>query len=532
MSNQNPAIIASHLSYASLKSLSKPFSFVFPHQKMGLVGDNGIGKTTLLRLLTGELHPFSGSIEYHSSIIYSPQQVILNPEMTVSSLLGFQEKLAALHFIYEGSIDSRHYDCLANEWDIEEQLNKQLQFFNLDYLEPVQSLNQLSGGELTKLMLTRVFHAKADFIILDEPSCHLDLESRQQLYRFIKNSQQSFLIVSHDRTLLNHMDSIIELSETGLHYYGGNYQHYQEQKNLNNAALHKDFLDAKKQLKKVERSTQASIEKRQKREARGKRAFKLGKVDRLTAQSKKGRSEKTQAKLVIQSENLIFHAQHKLNEIQQQIEVSEKISPYFEATRVAQGKKIVELRNVSFQFSSQHNFLFENLNLSLYGPERIAITGRNGVGKTTLVRLILGQLAPTKGEIYLGVKKVCYLDQHVSMLNKNLSLLENYLLFNPSTSQEDAHFALASLKFRNIEAYKKVDMLSGGERLRAGLACSLYSEQPPELIILDEPSHYLDLTSLAILEEALFHFNGALIVISHDTTFLNNIGVKNEFCLQ
>jgi ATPase subunit of ABC transporter with duplicated ATPase domains len=166
----------------------------------------------------------------------------------------------------------------------------------------------------------------------------------------------------------------------------------------------------------------------------------------------------------------------------------------------------------------------------MMGPERVAITGPNGCGKSTLIQLIRGLLIPCSGKIIVGVENIAYLDQTVSFLNHNHTLIENFLHLNREAKPFDAYSALASFKFRNKDAEKTVGDLSGGERMRAALAISLMASNAPQLIILDEPTNHLDLDTIEAIEEALRLYQGAILAVSHDDRFLENIGIKN-MCL-
>lgn len=180
---------------------------------------------------------------------------------------------------------------------------------------------------------------------------------------------------------------------------------------------------------------------------------------------------------------------------------------------------------MSFTYESTERPIFENFSLRIQGPERIALSGPNGSGKTTLVKLLLGELKPINGKISLGTDRISYLDQHASLLDPHLSVLENFRTFNPSINETTARLYLAQFLFRNIDALKIAKDLSGGEKIRALLACVLMAEHPPQLLILDEPTNHLDLSSIECIESALQKYQGAMIVISHDKDFLKNISV-------
>jgi ATPase subunit of ABC transporter with duplicated ATPase domains len=206
------------------------------------------------------------------------------------------------------------------------------------------------------------------------------------------------------------------------------------------------------------------------------------------------------------------------------IEISHEIKISIPETKVPQGKMILEMEEVTFAYPDSKPII-ANSNLKIQGPERIGIVGKNGSGKTTLVKLILNELIPASGKIYVGTPRVRYLEQNATTLNPTLSILENFKLLNPECTENDSRAALAQFLFRNTAALKLVKELSGGERLRALLACVLMGKNLPQLLILDEPTNHLDLVSIESIESALNCYEGALIVISHDGKFLNNINI-------
>jgi len=189
---------------------------------------------------------------------------------------------------------------------------------------------------------------------------------------------------------------------------------------------------------------------------------------------------------------------------------------------------VVELEDVSFQHAGAGRPLFTGFDLRLVGPERIALVGPNGSGKSTLLRLLLGELQPTTGSVRVGVERVNCLDQRASLLNPHRSVLENFRTWNPGLTETVCRLTLARFLFRTDAVHRLPTTLSGGERLRAALACVLTGVAPPQLLLLDEPTNHLDLASLANLEQALRLYTGALLVVSHDRTFLENIGVRRR----
>ena len=521
-------ILIHQLSYAvtNEKTLFNQLTLSLNTEKTGLIGKNGTGKSTLLKLIIGELKPDQGSIQVNGTISYCPQQHNISADISIADLLDVRTKLDALTRIQQGSIDENDFQLVGDDWMVEDYTRQQLRDFGLDYLALDTSLKNLSGGELTRLLLAKAFHANPDFIILDEPTNNLDKTARQFLYEKIIRWEKGLLIVSHDRALLNLMDQLIELTASNVRCYGGNYDHYDEQKTTMNEAAKRELLDAKKSLNQTKHSIQGSREKREQKQSRGKKLFRTGKIDKLTANAKRGRSEKTQSRLVTQGDMLLKNAERQLDTAKSKIEVSEKIEVALEHSAVPNGKVVLDIKDLCFKYNQHDALLIDHFHLQLLGPERIALIGDNGSGKSTLIKLILSELQPIQGTIHLGIQHISYLDQHAHSLNPELSILENFMQLNPDVKEQEAHHALAQFLFRNAAALKSVKSLSGGEKLRAELACALMSKQPPQLLILDEPTNHLDLDSIKSIESALKHYQGAMIVISHDQAFLTNIGIE------
>lgn len=501
-------------------------SLTLSKRKAGLVGKNGIGKSTLIKLIMGELNPNQGSIHSRAKLAYVPQNPIFCSNMTIAEFLGYAEKINALNRIIDGSVEESNYEILAEDWQVKDRMQQELATFGLGHLSYDHPLRQLSAGEMTRLMLTKTFMSDADFLLLDEPTNHLDMTARIQLYKKIKQWQGGLLIISHDRKLLNLMDDMIELTSLGVNFYGVNYDAYQIQKQLEMEAKQQQLSEAKQFFVKTECSIQSSQEKHDQRAAKGLKQRRMGKIDKLSANAAQGRSEQSQRRLITQKEQMYAEAKQKLEQAKEAIEVSEGINIALPKTAVPHGKIILTIENISFCNSNSTKNIIENFSLKIRGPERIAISGPNGSGKTTLIKLILGELQPQQGQIEVGTNYVSYLDQNTSLLNPNLSLIENFMQLNPNVKHHDAHYALASFLFKNIAALKLVKDLSGGEKMRALLACILLSAHPSQLLILDEPTNHLDLQSIASIESILRNYQGALIVISHDEQFLENLAIS------
>lgn len=530
-----PQILIHEMSYhlTSGFPLFKLLTLTFSQRKIGLVGRNGVGKSTLLQLITGQLQPLSGSIHTDGKIAYIPQNPIINYDhnMTVAALFGLENKIHALERIEQGSIDLADYEILNEDWECKHRLNQQLQTFSLKNISYYKRLTACSGGELTRLLLTKAFNDDADFLLLDEPTNHLDTNARLALYAAIQQWQGGIIIASHDRALLNTMDEIIELTSLGATIYGGNYDAYMTQKNIENAALKQQLNDAKKLMADNKNSIQSSREKHEKKQSYGRQLRISGSIDKMAAGSKKGRSERTQSTLLIKEMRMMQEAQNKMQSAKEKIEIRELIDVELPKTYVPNGKIIMEIKHLSFTYQGIDHKLIDNFNLKIIGPEHIAISGPNGSGKSTLMKLILGILTPMHGQIVLGTPYLTYIDQHGSLLHQNESVIDNFLRLNPEATRNLAYCCLAKFLFKNTATEKRINELSGGQKMRALLVCTLMARHPPQLLMLDEPTNHLDIDSMRSIESALKAYQGAILVISHDQAFLNSIGITKTIFL-
>lgn len=521
----SPQIIIQNLKFHTPDNheIFRDLTTTFSCCKIGIVGKNGVGKTTLLKLISGELICNAGSINVSGTFTTCPQDFTSLLNATVAEVLGIKEKLQALENITHGSTDERDFAALNDDWLVKERLQQQLKSLGLENIDLSRSLSSLSGGEITRLFLAKAFFADPDFILLDEPTNNLDLSSKQLLYGAIKKWTKGLLVVSHDRELLELMDQIVELTSHGIKTYGGNYSFYCEQKNIMQEAGARAVDDAEKLLQKNQRGVQIARERSEQRQAHGRKMRARNDQPKSMMDYAKNRSERNQNTLAIRETRLINEADQVLQAAKENIEESLEIKIELPETQVPAGKIILELTDVNFAYTTK--LLLKDFSLTIIGPERIALVGPNGAGKTTLIKIILGEIIPQSGKVKLGTKRARYLDQQVGILHATESIFENFKRFNPTLSETIARTQLARFLFRTDDALKKIAQLSGGEKLRAALACVLLAAEPPQLLILDEPTNHLDLASIISLESALRCYQGALIVISHDQKFIENIGV-------
>tara|TARA_R110002111_G_scaffold59437_2_gene99904 strand:- start:14182 stop:15333 length:1152 start_codon:yes stop_codon:yes gene_type:complete len=375
-------------------------------------------------------------------------------------------------------------------------------------------------------MLAKAFLSDSDFIIFDEPTNNLDLNSRKNLYKKVKDYKKGLIIVSHDRELLNLMDEIIEINPLGISIFGGNYSFYLQEKAIIENSNLKNLDIAKKDLKKIKKEAQVTKEKQEKKSSQGKNLRKNGGQSKLILNAMQEKSEQTLNTLSLKEKRILTDAQNKLQEAKENIFSGKNFNFDMSCTKIPENKKVLEIQDLSFSYKDKN--ILNKFNYLITGPQRIAIYGNNGSGKTTFLKLLVKELKPDSGTIMFGTEKINYFDQNINILNDNLSILDNYLNINQDIKEEDARTNLARFLFRNKLSLKLVKNLSGGEKLRAALALVLTSNKVPELLILDEPTNHLDINSVSFLEKVLNDYKGALLVVSHDESFLKNIGVNGE----
>ena len=490
--------------------------------KIALVGNNGVGKSTLAQILAGSLPPSSGAITTNAKLFYLPQTT-LAISGSVKSLVDANGKIAALEAVDAGNTSEEHFRTIGDDWDIREQITKEFAFWGISHISVEDNLAAVSGGEKEKLLLAAAFLSGADIIIFDEPTNNLDSSSRALFIKRMLTTDAGALIISHDRNLLENIYSIMELEMGKLTSYGGNYTFYRAVKEEARQTLKQKESVLKNERRRLKSLAAKDAEKAAQSEKIGKSKIAKGRYPRIMAGQLKGRSLVTLAKKREASAV-------KIDKIEKEVEdVSAKLTNYPIKVLIAPNafirKNLVEMENIIFSYKEK--VILKNFSLLICGGERLAIRGNNGSGKTTLTKLILGCLEPQAGTIKRNGYFTC-LDQNLSIIDPRKSLLANIRDINPRLTLNEAHAALASLNFRNTQTDKPTETLSGGELLRCCMAAVTAAEKLPDLIIMDEPTNNLDVQSLEIVENALNQYRGGLIIISHDETFLNNVGINEE----
>ena len=494
-------------------------------ERTGLVGRNGSGKSTLLRLIAGEIEPVGGSVQRIGSIGMLAQ--LTDERLSVDEALGVAGDLARLHRLErgEGSLD----DAAEADWTLATRIQAALVEAGLPALPLHRPIVSLSGGERTRVALARLLIEAPDLLLLDEPTNNLDTDGRQAVAQLLERWQGGVLVASHDRAILERVDRIVELTPVGVTIFGGAWPAFTEARDAARARAADDLDRAADALRATERALQKGREKKARRDKAGRAWRAKGIEDKMFMDREKERAENSAARDNQLAARLLGERTEALEAARAQVEILTPLSIELPHTELPGGRDLIALNNVVMCFGERH--LFGPLSFEVRGPERIAIRGANGSGKTTLFRLLTGEVTPTSGNIGRFTDRIAVLDQHIGLLDPKLSILDNLRGLNPDLTANRAHAALARFAFRNRAALQIAGSLSGGERLRAGLACVFARRQAPFLLLLDEPTNHLDLAAIEELEGALKGFDGALIVVSHDETFLRAIGIEREIVL-
>jgi ATPase subunit of ABC transporter with duplicated ATPase domains len=510
------------------KPLFQNLTLAFGAERTGLVGRNGVGKSTLVRLILGELQPSGGGVTVRGRLGVLRQALVPPPGASVADLVGVAGPLARLRRVEAGQGSAE--DLAEADWTLEARLSAALADVGLSGLELTRPAASLSGGQVTRASLAGLLAAEPDLAILDEPTNNLDAGARELVAEVLGRWAGGAIVVSHDRTLLRRMDRIVELSSLGAEVYGGAYDLYAARKAEAEAAAARGLADAQKAAARVAREVQVAAERKARRDAAGKRARARGDAPKILLDARAERAEASGGRGQRLAERLKTDAAEAVAAADARVERVRRLAFELPPCGLAAGKTVLALEDVGFGWPGERPLL-RGLSLRISGPERVAVSGPNGAGKTTLIRLAAGELRPSGGSIVRGVA-AAFLDQQTALLGVDASLVAAFRRLNPAASENAARAALARFLFRNTAADKPVAALSGGERLRAALACVLMAERPPQLLILDEPTNHLDLESIEAVEAALRGYDGALLVVSHDRDFLAAIGIEREVRLR
>ncbi|MFD6093284.1 ABC-F family ATP-binding cassette domain-containing protein [Oerskovia sp. NPDC060338] len=486
----------------------------FTTGRTGLVGRNGTGKSTLLRLIAGRLTPTSGRVDLAGDVGYLPQTLTLTGSTTVAELLGIDTVLAALRAIESGDVDERHFEAIGDDWDIESRADEALHEIGFGAADLDRRVAEVSGGEAMLIAITGLRIRRTAITLLDEPTNNLDRATRATLARFVDTWPGTLVVVSHDLELLEHMDHTAELHAGSLGMYGGPYSAWAAHQEQEQAAALQAARGAQQALKVEKRQRVEAETKLARRERTARKTQKDGGIPKILAGARASKAQGSAGAMRSTADDKVRTAQAAVDAADARVREEEHIHLVLPDPDVPRGRRLAELHG-------------QGRDVVVQGPERVALVGPNGSGKSTLLQQLVSGSAPVEGRAHgtLLTDRVGYLPQRLDGLLEDASAVDNVKAVAPGMETGAIRNQLARLLLRGAGADRPVASLSGGERFRVSLATLLLADPPAQLLVLDEPTNNLDIASVEQLAQALDGYRGALLVVSHDHAFLERLGI-------
>ncbi|RCJ18191.1 ABC transporter [Nostoc minutum NIES-26] len=477
--------------------------------RIALVGRNGVGKSTLLKILAGQISSSAGSVWQNGVVYYLPQISTIRQEINTDTVLNFLISVS------------------DEWWKIEEILQGQFNTI-LDLSLPIVNL---SGGELTKVFLAIGLSQQPNLLLLDEPTNHMDLPALESLRQFLLDFTGAYVIVSHKPFFLDQVTDVTwELTPVDLKVYGSNFSQYREQKKIELEAALQSHEVARKELKR----TQAAAMQEQQRAAQahrnGRAKFLNGSIDRIAAGLIKTKAEVSAGTAKKKHEASVAKATQKVADTKVK---TIKVTSIQLEEKSQKRRNLIDIQGANLWVSER--LLIQNIQLHVSSGDGIAIVGANGSGKSTLAKAILGMEKQTavleSGKVMLAsAMKAVYLDQTYELVNRQQTILENMQAANPSLNYQMLRQQLGHFLFKYDDVRKSASVLSGGELAR--LAIAIISISEIDLLILDEPTNNLDIETVEQIVTGMNEYQGATLVISHDIDFLSRINITQSFKLK
>ncbi len=501
------------------------------HDKIALIGNNGQGKSTLLKILAGSLIPQHGLVKSDIKPYYMPQIFGQFNSYSIAEALQVHQKLNALHKILDGRLTEENLTILNDDWAIEDRCEAALLHWGLDGFDLNQKMETLSGGQQTKVFLAGLKVHQPQLVLLDEPTNHLDAKSRKMLINELIITKSTLIVVSHDRSLLNTLPTVYELHNSTITVYGGNYDFYAAQQKIAQQAYHQELRSKEKQLRKARETAREAVERQQKLDARGKKKQEKAGLPTIVMNTLKNNAEKSTAKLKGVHTEKVNDITKDLSQLRNALPDLDKMKMSFDQSPLHKGKVLIKVSDVNFTYGIEMLWKIP-LNFQLHSGDRIALKGGNGTGKTTLIKMILGLFQPTTGSIVAANFRSIYIDQDYSIIDQQFTVYEQAQQYNYGALQEhEIKIRLNRFLFTKEDWGKPCWTLSGGEKMRLILCLLTINNQAPDLIVLDEPTNNLDLQSIEILTSAITAYEGTLLVVSHDDYFLEQINMVRTITL-
>ncbi|MGY4958059.1 ABC-F family ATP-binding cassette domain-containing protein [Streptomyces nigrescens] len=493
------------------------FPLVVGPGRTGLIGLNGAGKSTLLKLIAGELTPTAGTVKVAGEIGYLPQHAPLDTALRVDEALGIHTARAALLAIEGGDASEEHFTAVGDDWDVEERARATLDQLGLTGIDLDRTIGEVSGGESVLLRLAALLLRRPDVLLLDEPTNNLDRAARQRLYTAVAGWSGVLVVVSHDRELLERVDRIADLRDGEVHWYGGNFSAYERALAVEQDAAERMLRVAEADVQRQKRELADAHLKLARRVRYGNKMSANKREPKIVMNERKREAQVSAGKHRIMHTERLKEARDRLDEAAEAVRDDDEIRIDLPHTAVPPGRAVLTLCDLRARYGGRAH-------LEVRGPERIALTGPNGSGKTTLLRTVAGEIPPAAGTAEIHVPHR-FLPQRLEVLDPALTVVENVARFAPDATNNRIRARLARFLFKGARADQRAGTLSGGERFRASLAALMLAEPAPQLLLLDEPTNNLDLASVRRLVTALESYEGALLVVSHDLTFLRDLGI-------
>jgi len=486
----------------------------------GLVAPNGRGKSVLLQLLAGHWSPDSGGIEWHCPH-YKLDQLARLPGPRVVDALDCAGLFDRFQRIEQGRGSGEDLVAVADQWHLPSLWQQQLDTAGLAC--PLETpVSELSGGQRTRLALTTAFMRRDHYLLLDEPSNHLDRQGREWLRAQLQKHPGGALVASHDRELLECMENLFELGQSGLRQYGGNYSFYRRVRDAELAGAEQREENTRRAIRHAEHQRQKALQRAAQRQRQGENN--RGSQSKLLLNAQKERAGQSLGKLKQKFARQQERLQQRWGKEKSALE-QQRIQQLAMTRGGLRGGPRLHLENLRLPYGRQ-----EPISLTLHSGARWHITGPNGSGKSTLLKVISGALRPAAGKCHRH-GNCLYLDQEFSLLDSRGSALDNLRRLHPDKDSTYWRTALGSMRLRGDLALRPLNTLSGGERLKVALLATTRGSRAPDLLLLDEPDNHLDLDSRRLLETALRDYPGSFLLVSHDPVFVEAAGVNGELAL-
>lgn len=487
------------------------------NDKIAVIGRNGAGKTTLLKLITGEVSltkvdgedssivaPGNPTIGYLKQITFEDLSLSLDEEIrkVFADIIRMKERLDELVGLMEKDLDTGEHEKLASEYTTlmddfvdrggyyyEKEYDIMLKSFGFDMEDKLKLLSEFSGGQLTKLAFIKLLLSKPDILLLDEPTNHLDMSTISWLEDYLKNYNRAVVIVSHDRMFLDRIvNTVYEITYGTVSRYSGNYTDYIRIKKERYEKQLKDHIAQQKEIKRLEEI-----------------------IEKFKNKPTKVAMTRSKLKAIEHMELVARPADYDTKSFQAEF------TPKLET-----GRDVLYAKELAIGYGG---VALANVSLDLKKGERLGIIGDNGIGKSTLLKTLVGQLPAIAGDYRFGVNvQIGYFDQRMAQYTSDKTVLDDYWDEYPTLTETEVRNALGGFLFTQDEVYKDVSMLSGGERVRLSLA-KIFHEKP-NVLILDEPTNHMDMIGKETLEAMLKCFPGTVIFVSHDRYFVKQVATQ------